>query len=222
MSLAIAILSLVVFAFRFKQGLAKREEKILWTLWFLQLLIVVPLTIFTREHHTFDSRYIKPTDCIVFGAAIWAILKFRYGKRILFALLGVLVVYNAIMLTKHLVPGSRRHANLVACEWAQTIIKSDWHGEGEDTAAKKKFTIHEYTSGGSPAISPISKRMNYLLGARNANPVFGKKLGSPDYIVEEDKRLEFAPWNQRDYLVLDELQIKERHYTLYKRRSLSK
>lgn len=217
MSLSIAIISFLAFAFRLKQGIAKREERILWVLWFVHLFIVLPLTIFTRELHTFDSRYIKPADCIVFGAATCAMLKFRYGKRILFALLGVLVVYNAIMLTKHLVPGSRRHANFVACQWAMRRIKEDWSGKNEDVSAKKEFTIHEYTSGGSPSISPISKRMNYLLGARNANPVFGKSLGTPDYIVEEDKRLRFEPWNKDDYVLIDELKIEKRHYSLYKR-----
>lgn len=222
MSLTIVVLSLIVFAFRVKKGIVKREEKILWALWFAHLLIVLPLTIFTREDGTFDSRYLKPIDCLVWGATVWAISSFRYGKRILVVMLGVLVVYNAVMFTKHLVPDSRRHANLVACQWAMRRIQADWRGQSEeDAAAKKFFTIREYTSGGNPSISPISKRMNYFLGARNANPAF-RTFGIPDYIVEEDKRLKFKPWDKRDYILLDELQIKKRHYTLYKRRSLSK
>lgn len=215
MSLTIVVLSLIVFAFRVKKGIVKREEKILWALWFAHLLIVLPLTIFTREDGTFDSRYLKPIDCLVWGATVWAISQFRIGKHMLWAVLGLLVCYNAVMFTKHLVPGSRRHANLLACEWAQAKIKADW-GKSDNSAAKL-FTIHEYTSGGSPSISPISKRMNYLLGARNADPVFGKKFGSPDYIVEEDKRLKFEPWNKNEYILMDELQIKKRHYSLYKK-----
>lgn len=217
MSLTVAVISLLVFAWRYKKSLARKEENILWGLWFVHLAVVFLLTVITRAEHTFESRYLKPVDCLVWGAVIWALLKVRFGKYIVCAALGLLVVYNGIMFTKHLVPGSRRNANLVACKWAEELIKADWDGKA-DQKASKIFTIREYTSGGSPAISPISKRMNYLLGARNANRVFGKRLGRPEYIVEEVSRLGFAPWNESDYFLLSEKRIGKRRYLLYKRR----
>lgn len=220
MSLTIAILSLFVFGYRLKKGLVSREEKILWLMWLLHLLIVLPLTMMVRVTHTFETRYLKPVDCFVWGAVVWALFKIKYGRYFVYGVLSFLVAYNCVMFTKHLVPGSRRNANLIACDWAQNKIKADWNKH--DTSASKVFTINEYTSGGSPSISPISKRMNYLLGARNANAVFGKKFGTPDYIVEEDKRLMFEPWDKEDYVLMDELQIKKRHYSLFKRKNLKR
>lgn len=217
MSLALSLIALVVFFFRGKQGRSKQEEKTLWVIWFVHFIVVAALTIITRDDHSFDSRYVKPVDCLVWGAAIWALLRLRYGKYIVYAALGFLVVYNGIMFTKHLIPGSRRQANLIASNWAMELIKNDWQGP-KDKGADKLFTIMEYTSGGSPAISPISKRMNYLLGARNADRDFGKKFGRPEYIVEEVKRLKFDPWDEADYALFAEKHIGKRHYLLYKRK----
>lgn len=215
MSLTIAILSLIVFAYRMKSGLAIKGEKNLWLLWFAHLLIVAPLAMYFEPQHRLDTRYIKPADCLVWGAAIWALLKLKCGKPIAYLVLGALVVYNGIMLTKHLVPGSHRNANLIACDWAEKLIREDW----KDTAISSDpnfFTIHEYTTGGRPTVSPISKRMNYHLGARNGSPILGFEAGRPDYIVKEDKRLNFEPWDKRDYVLIDELTLKKRHYSLYK------
>lgn len=211
MSVSIAIIALVIFGWRMKRGLASREEKILWIVWLAHLLIVAPLAMYCEPSHSLDTRYVKTADCLVWGAAIWALLKFKYGKYLISAGLAFLVVYNIVMLTKHLVPGSRRNANLVACEWAEQRIAEDW--KSIDIAPDPQlFSPWEYTTGGRPIVCPISKRMNYFLGARNGNPLFGQ----PDYIVEEDKRLKFEPWQKNDYVLMDELQIKKRHYSLYK------
>lgn len=215
MSISIAIISLLVFAYRLKHGFANKAEKVLWLLWFAHLLIVAPLAIYFEPRHKLDTRYIKPADALVWGAAIWAMLKLKYGKYIVYGVLGLLVVYNSVMFTKHLVPGSRRNANLIACDWAEQRIREDWQNINLPPDPKF-FTLHEYTTGGRPTVSPVSKRMNYHLGARNGSPILGFNNGRPDYIVEEDKRLKFEPWNKNDYILMDELTIKKRHYSLYK------
>lgn len=215
MSITLALASLLLFALRYRRGSVSREEKILWRLWFVHFLIVAPLAIYSEPHHRLDTRYVKPVDCLVWGILIAEILKHRFGKMMLTGALSLMVIYNAIMFTKHLIPGSRRNANYLACDWAMEKIKADFKG---DKSAPNLFLCDEYTSGGSPVIQPISKRMTFLMGARAANPVF-EEDGVPDYIVEEDKRLKFEPWNKDDYILLDELQIKKRHYSLFKRRS---
>lgn len=218
MSTTLVLIALVALGWRMKRGLATKAEITLWLIWLVHLVIVASLTAAVREEHTIDTRYLKTVDCLVWGAAIWALLKVKYGKWIVSAVLALLVVYNAVMFTKHLVPGSRRNANLIACEWAQKVIADDCRDR--DTAPDSKlFFLHEYTTGGKPVISPISKRMNYLLKARNACLEFGEKEGRPDYIVEEDKRLKFEPWQKSDYFLMDELQIKNRHYSIYKLRA---
>lgn len=217
MSLTIAILSLFVFGYRLKKGIVRREEKILWLMWLLHLLIVLPLTMMVRANHTFDTRYLKPVDCLVWGAVVWALLKMKYGKYMAYGVLGVLVIYNAVMFTKHLVPGSRRNANLIACDWAEKLIREDWQHINLPPAPRF-FTLNEYTTGARPTVAPISKRMNYHLGARNGSPALGFEEGRPDYIVDEDKRITFLPWDKNDYVLMGELQIKKRHYSLFKRK----
>lgn len=215
MSIGLTIISLLVFAYRLKKGLATKPEKILWLLWFVHLLVVAPLAMYLHPQHRLDTRYVKPADVLVWGATIWALLKLKYGKYVGYGVLGLLVVYNAVMFTKHLVPGSRRNANLIACDWAEKLIREDWRSI-DLPPDPKFFTIYEYTTGGRPTVSPISKRMNYHLGARNGAEILGFYEGRPDYIVEEDKRLKFEPWQKSDYVLMDELQIKKRHYSLYK------
>lgn len=215
MSISLAIISLLVFAYRLKKGLATKSEKILWLLWFAHLLVVAPLAMYLHPQHRLDTRYVKPADALVWGAAIWALLQVKHGKYIAYGVLGALVVYNGVMFTKHLVPGSRRNANLIACDWAERLIREDWAAVNIPPNPKL-FTMYEYTTGGRPVVRPISKRMNYHLGARNGTPIFGFREGRPDYIVEEAKRLKFEPWAKNDYVLLDELTIKKRHYSIYK------
>lgn len=213
MSMTLAILSFVLFALRYKRKVITREEKILWLLWLVHFLIVAPLAIYSEPHHRLDTRYIKPVDCLVWGLVLAEVLRHNFGKWILSALLALMIIYNGIMMVKHLIPGSRRNANYLACDWAMEKIRADWKGDRSDP---KLFLCDEYTSGLSPVIKPISKRITFLMGARAASPVF-EAAGVPDYIVEEDKRLNFEPWEKSDYLLLDTLQIKKRHYSLYKR-----
>lgn len=216
MSLALVVISFIVFAYRLKQGLATKAEKILWLLWLIHAILVTVLACYVADELWVDTRYLKPADALVFGAAIWALLKMRCGKYLAYGALGVLVVYNGVMLTKHLIPGSRRNANLVACNWAEKLIREDWKTI-DIPSNPKLFTICEYTTGGRPIIRPISKRMTYRLGARNGDLCFGVKEGTPDYIVEEDRRLDFDNVRKSDYLLMDELTLKKRHYSLFKR-----
>lgn len=217
MSLALVVISFIVFAYRLKQGLATKAEKILWFLWLIHAIMVTVLACYAVGELWVDARYLKPADALVFGAAIWALLQHRLGKKLALAGLAGLVIYNGVMLTKHLVPGSRRNANLVACNWAEALIREDW--KTIDVPPNPKlFTIHEYTTGGRPILRPISKRMTYRLGARNGDLCFGVEEGTPDYIVEEDRRLDFDNVQKSDYIFMDELTLKKRHYLLYKRR----
>lgn len=215
MSLALVVISFIVFAYRLKQGLATKAEKILWLLWLIHAILVTVLACYAAGELWVDTRYLKPADALVFGAAIWALLQAKHGKYVVYGALGLLVVYNGVMLTKHLIPGSRRNANLIACDWAENLIREDWRSINLPPDPKF-FTIYEYTTGGRPAVSPISLRMNYHLGARSGSPILGLYEGRPDYIVEEDSRIKFDPWPKSDYVLMDELQVKKRHYSLYK------
>lgn len=216
MSLALVVISFIVFAYRLKQGLATKAEKILWFLWLIHAIMVTVLSCYAVGELWVDTRYLKPADALVFGAAIWAILQHHLGRKLVLAGLVGLAIYNGVMLTKHLIPGSRRNANLIACNWAEKLIREDWKMI-DIPPNPKLFTIREYTTGGRPIIRPISKRMTYRLGGRNGDPCFGRKDGKPDYIVEEDRRLNFDYLRKGDYVLMDELTLKKRHYSLYKR-----
>lgn len=219
MSFTLSLIALCFFIRRYRLGEATKGEKVLWSLWAAHYLIVVPLAIYFTADHRLDMRYLKPLDWLVWGTAIQWLVKLDWGRKALLAVLVLLGVYNTIMLTKHLIPGSRRNANYLACEWAVKTIPELEAGEDRASDDSRRFSIHQYTSGKRPRIRPVSKRICYLLEADTPNRAFGKSANMPDYIFDEDRQIRFSPGTAEDYDSVDEFIVGNRRYLLYKRRS---
>ncbi len=168
-----------------------------------------------------ETRYWYQSGVLALGWAVWGLSEAsRWASRrcaaARFLLPLAVAVFAAIdvgMLVKPHVPGSRRNAYLRACDWAEARIRADWKGPAADEGFL--YDDAEYHSPGRPAVLAHTGLVPYRLGGRQAD--YGKfgAVDLPDYIVDEERKVEFPPEGR--YELMEKMRFGRRTFALYKR-----
>lgn len=168
-----------------------------------------------------ESRYWYQTGVLLLGWAVWALAEasrrasrhFAAARFLLPLAVAAFAAIDVAMLVKPHVPGSRRHAYLQACDWAEARIRADWKGP----AADRDFLYDdaEYHSLGRPAVVAHTGLLPYRLGGRHAD--YGKfgPIDLPDYIVDEERKVELPPEGR--YELMEKARFGRRTFALYRR-----
>ena len=139
-----------------------------------------------------EMRYWIQAGVLWLGWAAWGILEVsrlvaaRWWKPARFLLPFVVAVFAAIdfaMLVKPHVPGSRRHAAVVACEEAAKVIRADYKGPARD--AETVYSDVEYHEAKRPVVRAHTGRLAYLLNGREGSPSKFGAIDLPDYVLNE-------------------------------------
>jgi len=162
-----------------------------------------------------EARYYVQSFLLLLPLVPWIALKFRYGKVVLSALVAALVLHAAIYLVKAHVPGSRRNQYVSACNWAADVIRADYHGPRADS--QRTFSWLEYHLPNRPCIASHVARVPYLIGGREASLSVFDAIDTPDYIVDETRKVNRLLWSADNYEPLAERKFGTRDFIIFKR-----
>jgi len=162
-----------------------------------------------------EWRYYVQSLIVLLPALPLVLLRFRHGRKALLVLLAAFVAYAVAMLVKPHVPSARRNQYLAACDWAVDVIRADYAGPRRD--AEPFFSQYEYHPLERPAVEAHTKRVSYLLGGRRASPIWCGAVDIPDYIVEEQDRLDREALKLVKYETLAERKFGKRDFIILKR-----
>lgn len=168
-----------------------------------------------------EARYWYQSGVLFLGWAAWGLdaLSRRAARRVAAArvllplAVAVFVAIDVAMLVKPHVPGSRRNAYLRACDWAEARIRADWKGPSADPGFL--YDDAEYHSPGRPAVLAHTGLLPYRLGGRQSD--YGKfgAIDLPDYIVDEERKVEFPPEGR--YELMEKARFGRYAFALYRR-----
>ena len=139
-----------------------------------------------------EMRYWIQAGVLWLGWTAWGLLEVsrlvaeRWWKPARFLLPLVVAVFAAIdfaMLVKPHVPGSRRWAAVVACDWAAKVIRADYKGPARD--AESVYSDVEYHEAKRPVVRAHTGRLAYLLNGREGSPSKFGAIDLPDYVFDE-------------------------------------
>ena len=170
-----------------------------------------------------EMRYWIQAGVLWLGWTAWGVLEVsrlvaaRWWKPARFLLPLVVAVFAAIdfaMLVKPHVPGSRRHAAVVACEEAAKVIRADYRGPARD--AELVYSDAEYHEAKRPVVRAHTGRLAYLLNGREASLSKFGAVDLPDYVLDEKHKVKL-PEGAR-YELLRRFEIPGRKpFELYRR-----
>lgn len=214
----------LAIAYRIKTRRLVRAEGILLAI-FAITYVTVALQMAICDHKAYpDMRYWGQGGAVLFGYAAWGVMeagkalsgKFGPARYLLPVTVGLFGVYMLVMVFKAQIPGSRRHANLAACNWAVNHIRADWQGPAADEA--NVFKIGEYHQPNRPVVRAHTARVAYLLGGRKESVRHFGAADLPDYIFEDERKLKFDGLVMaRDYRLLAEPEFGGRKFAFYRR-----
>jgi len=189
---AFTILSLCVAAYRIRRRLFTRAEWILLALWAGHFLFELAVMYGEFMRFRFEARFFRPAEFLTWGWLAWGVVRLWCcgpgWRRMFFALLGLVLLYDGIMLTRAKIPAGRRNAYAAACDWAAEKIREDWKGPACDT--NFVFTLGEYRTDRRPVVDCHSARVPYLVGGRSNGMDDGvyeqvAELDRPDYWIQD-------------------------------------
>lgn len=187
MTTVLTVLSLAVAAYRIKKGLFTKLEWFLLLLWAGHFALEEAQLIVKFHHFRYDPRYFRPVGCISWVWLAWGLSNWWHKvKWYALGLFAAACLYDAVMVFKPLIPGSRRHAYVQACDWAVDIIRRDWKGPRQD--AQDVFSLREYHVPYRPIVHAHVARVPYLLGGRYSFMEHFNRVDTPDYYVVDVKR----------------------------------
>ena len=169
-----------------------------------------------------ETRYWIQSLVVFFGWAAWGVgyaakriaAVFRPARYALPLAVALFVVYDMVMMFKPLIPVGRRNAYVRECDWAVERIREDWKGPSEDAASR--FSITEYHPPRRPVVLAHTNRVPYLLGGRKSVMKFFGRADTPDYVVDEVKKIELPA--AAEYELMEERTFGKRKFALYRRK----
>lgn len=168
-----------------------------------------------------EMRYWIQAGVLFLGWAAWGISeasrvlasKWKPGGYLLPTIVIIFAAIDCAMLLKPQVPTSRRNAYLRACDWAEEKIRADYKGPAED--AEWIYSDKEYHDVKRPAIIAHTGLLAYRLNGRHASPGKFGAIDLPDYVCNEEKRLQLPEGAK--YELMDRVKFGKRSFALYRR-----
>lgn len=221
--IAVFALAAVAVAWRLATRRFTRAEWVLLVIVLLNYLVLSGQMLcwgFSRFEPP-ESRYWYQTGVLLLGWAVWTLseasrLASRRFAAARFLLPLAVAVYAAIdvaMLVKPHVPGSRRNAYLQACDWAGERIRADWKGPAADEDLF--YDDAEYHSPRRPAVQAHTGLLPYRLGGRQSDYGRFGQIDLPDYIMDEERKIEFPPEGR--YELMEKARFGRWSFALYRR-----
>ena len=138
-----------------------------------------------------EMRYWIQAGVLWLGWTAWGLSEVSRGlarkwspaKFLLPLVVAVLAAIDFAMLVKPHVPGSRRWAAVVACDWAAKVIREDYKGPVRD--AEAVYSDAEYHEAKRPVVRAHTGRLAYLLNGRQGSPGKFGAIDLPDYVFDE-------------------------------------
>lgn len=173
-----------------------------------------------------EMRYWIQSGVLFLGWTAWglseaaraAARRWRPAGLLLPLVVAAFAAVDVAMLVKPHVPGSRRNANVRACEWAEGLIRADWKGPSADGA--NAYSDSGYHVPGRPAVFAHTGLLAYRLGGRQAAPNKFGAVDAPDYVVGEESKVrspQCAEYSISDYALLGSAEFGRRRYQVYRR-----
>lgn len=221
MTTLFTILSILVIAYRAKKRLLTKVELVLLAIWFIHFVFEESQVVLYVGRFHYDPRYLRPAEFLLWGWLAWGLVHLseilpQFNRRWLLLPLGLIVIYNSILLIKPRLPVGRRGAYVAACDWAAEKIRSDWQGPVKDE--EFVFSIRRYRVPDRPVIDCYSARLPYVVGGRsNGNAVDEKtvELDQADYWIQ-DLRWEDPPGE--GWELMDTFTRGKHKFPLYRRK----
>ena len=226
MTTALTVLSLAVAAYRIRKGLFTRLEWFLLCLWLGHFALEEAQLLVKFHHFRYDPRYFRPVSFLSWGWLAWGLSAWWHKvKWYALAAFAAACAYDAVMVFKPLIPGSRRAAYVQAGDWAARRIREDWKGPARDE--KETFALLEYHPPFRPIVHAHIARVPYLLGGRYSFMEHFGAADNPDYWVidtkrdtrwwlPEMKRISPFPWLP-DYELIDKARFGKRDFEIWRR-----
>lgn len=222
--IALLAIAALAIAYRIKTRRLTRAEGILLAV-FAIVYVTIALQMAICDHKAYaDMRYWGQGGTVLLGYAAWGLLelgkawsgKSGLAKCLMPAVTGLFAVYLLVMVFKAQIPGSRRHANMAACDYAVERIRADWQGPTADETGI--FKIGEYHQPNRPVVRAHTARVAYLLGGRKESVRHFGAADLPDYIFEDRRKLKFDDLvRAQDYQLIEEPEFEGRRFAFYRR-----
>lgn len=221
--IALEILAVLAIAYRIRKRLFTRAEAVVVALVALNLLVIWAQIVIADGVPFPERRYWCQADALLLGWAAWALL--ALGRRLAArvprlrptAPVAIVVVALALLLAALLVkphvPGSRRHARLQACDWAEARIRADWRGPSADPDVV--YSVIEYHERARPSVLAHTGLLPYRLGGRRAMPHKFGAVDLPDYIFDEERKIVFPEGGR--YEMMGKARFGRATFALYRR-----
>lgn len=187
MTTILTVLSLAVAAYRIKKGLFTRLEWFLLCLWFGHFALEEAQLLVKFHHFRYDPRYFRPASFLSWIWLAWGLS--HWWSKVKWYALGLFAaacIYDAVMVFKPLIPGSRRSAYVQAGDWAIGRIRADWKGPSRDE--EDVFALKEYHVPYRPIVHAHIARVPYFLHGRYSFMEHFGKIDTPDYWVIDTRR----------------------------------
>ena len=226
MTIFLTALSLLVAAYRIRKGLFTRVEWFLLCLWAGHFALEEAQLLVKFHFFRYDPRYFRPVSFLSWiWLAWWLSTYWHKVKRYALAALAAACIYDAVMVLKPLIPGSRRHAYVQAGDWAIEFIRNDWQGPAHD--ATNVFSLAEYHTPNRPIVHAHIARVPYFLNGRYSFMEHFGKVDAPDYWVIDTRRdnrwwsAELRPYSPYpwlpDYELVAERRFGKRDFEIWRR-----
>ena len=222
--IVVFVLALAAVAWRIKTRRFTKAEAVLLAFAVATYLFVLAQSVASLWNYGLvfpEARYWIQVGVLFLGWAAWGIdelskslsKRFAPARWLLPLVVAVFAAIDVAMLVKPHVPGARRNAYLRACDWAEEKIRADWHGPTNDP--RIVYTDMEYRLPYRPAVMAHTGLLTYRLRARFALPYHFGRVDLPDYIFDEEKKIEI-PYIGR-YELVGRVAFGKRTFALYKR-----
>ena len=221
--IAFEVLAVLAIAYRIWTRRFMRAEAVALSVVATNFLMVWAQIVICDGRPFPERRYWDQADLVLLGWTAWAFLELgrlaaAHVRRVpVVSLIALVTVAFAavlvVMLVKPHVPGSRRHAYVQACAWAESRIRADWKGPAAD--AELLYDDIEYHLSRRPSLSAHTGLLAYRLGGRHASPSKFGAIDLPDYVFDEEREIEL-PEGAR-YELMEKVRFGRRTFALYKR-----
>lgn len=160
-----------------------------------------------------ERRYFAQVLTVCAPWGVWGVLQVRGGRWVLASALAALAIFHAIMYAKPHIPGARRHAYVMACNWAAEKIRADWRGPSRDD--ETAYSSRQYHLPFRPCVHGISPRLGYLVGGRDEFGHIFRNEDIPDYWLNGRNDERFV---RKDYELMDVYSCGKYKFELHRRK----
>ena len=162
-----------------------------------------------------EKRYWVESLILLLPLVPILLLRIRWGRKALTAIVAVMLAVTFVYLVKAHVPDSNRNVNVQACNWAVEVIRRDYTGPKVRQA--DVFGETNYRRPNLPIVDAHTARVAYLLDGQAAHIGFAGPDGIPDYLVGEPRRIRRGWTTLARYELLAERMFGKREFVIYKR-----